>query len=66
MAQWLADLSARYGTVEPRRTQGQATWQWVRQRQMIRLTTRLENGHRVVSVSLMDGPLLDGLDPKAR
>jgi hypothetical protein len=66
MAQWLVDLSTRFGTVEPRRTQGQETWQWVRQRQMIRLTTRMENGHRIVSVSLMDGPLLDGLDPKAR
>jgi hypothetical protein len=65
VSQWIADLSARYGQVDPHRAQGQETWQWVRRRQMIRLTTRLEQGRRVVSVSLVDGPLLDGLDKKA-
>lgn len=65
VSQWIAELSARYGQVEPHRAQGQETWQWVRRRQMIRLTTRLEQGRRVVSVSLVDGPLLDGLDKKA-
>jgi hypothetical protein len=29
---------------------------------MIRITTRVEASGRVVSVSLVDGPLLDGLD----
>lgn len=65
VSQWIAELSTRYGQVEPHRAQGQETWQWVRRRQMIRLTTRLEQGRRVVSVSLVDGPLLDGLDKKA-
>ena len=66
ISQWLADLSARYGQVSPRLAQGQETWQWVRRRQMIRLTTRMEQGRRFVSVSLVDGPLLDGLDERAR
>jgi len=65
-SQWVAELMGRYGQVEPRRTQGQESWQWVRRRQMIRLTTRLEDGRRLVSVSLIDGPLLDGLDRDAQ
>jgi hypothetical protein len=66
VTQWIADLSARYGQVDPHLAQGQETWQWVRRRQMIRLTTRMEQGRRVVSISLVDGPLLDGLDERAR
>jgi hypothetical protein len=34
--------------------------QWVRSQQMIRLTWRVENNQKVASVSLVDGPVLDG------
>ena len=66
VAEWLAELSRRFGTVEPRRAQGLETWQWVRRGRMVRVTTRAERGTLVVSVSLVDGPLLDGLDGKDR
>jgi hypothetical protein len=36
-------------------------WQWVRERRMIRVTTRIERSNRVVSVSLVDGVTLDSL-----
>jgi len=62
LRRWVADLSTRYGEVTPRAANGQLTWQWVRQRRMIRLTTRIEGEGRMVSVSLVDGPLLDGLN----
>jgi hypothetical protein len=60
---WRDGLETVYGSVTPRTDHGQETWQWIRRRQMLRLTTRLEAGMRVVSVSLTDGPLLDGLNP---
>lgn len=65
---WRDQLTTRYGSVSPKREHGQQTWQWVRRRRMIRLTTRRENAVRMVSVSLVDGPLLDGLGqgPRAR
>jgi len=62
LRRWVADLSTRYGEVAPQASHGQLTWQWVRQRRMIRLTTRTEGETRMVSVSLVDGPLLDGLN----
>jgi hypothetical protein len=34
---------------------------WVQERRMIRVTTRIERGSRVVSVSLVDGVILDNL-----
>jgi hypothetical protein len=34
--------------------------QWVRRGRMIRLTWRLERGEKIVSVSLVDGHVLDG------
>lgn len=65
IAVWRERLQTVYGSVAPRTDHGQETWQWIRRRQMLRLTTRLEAGRRVVSVSLIDGPLLDGLNPPA-
>lgn len=62
LERWVGDLSARYGRVTPRTPHGQTSWQWVRRQRMIRVTTRIEASGRVVSVSLVDGPLLDGLD----
>lgn len=66
LAVWREGLQSTYGSVSPRTDHGQETWQWIRRRQMLRLTTRIEAGKRVVSVSLIDGPLLDGLNPSAR
>lgn len=62
LERWVGDLSTRYGQVTPRTPHGQTTWQWVRRQRMIRVTTRVETSGRVVSVSLVDGPLLDSLD----
>jgi hypothetical protein len=61
LSRWVDDLAGRFGQVEPRRANGQLVWQWVRERRMIRVTTRIERGSRYVSVSLVDGILLDGL-----
>ena len=58
---WVDNLSKRYGRVTARLANTQAMWQWVRERRMIRITTRIERGTRVVSVSLVDGIVLDGL-----
>ena len=58
---WVEDLSAKYGQVTARLANTQAMWQWVRERRMIRVTTRIESSSRVVSVSLVDGVTLDGL-----
>ena len=58
---WVEDLSAQYGRVTARLANTQAMWQWVRERRMIRVTTRIEGGNRVVSVSLVDGIVLDNL-----
>lgn len=61
LERWRRDLEAHYGSVTPTSDHGQETWQWIRQRRMLRLTTRREAGTRIVSVTLVDGPLLDGL-----
>jgi hypothetical protein len=61
LGRWVDDLSSRYGQVSARLANTQAMWQWVRERRMIRVTTRIEGGVRVVSVSLVDGIILDGL-----
>lgn len=66
LAVWREGLQSTYGSVSPRTDHGQEMWQWIRRHQMLRLTTRIEAGKRVVSVSLIDGPLLDGLHPPAR
>lgn len=62
-ASWLQHLATRFGVVAPKRDRGQETWQWVRRGRMIRLTTRVESGAVALSVSLVDGRLLDGLGP---
>jgi hypothetical protein len=67
LRRWRADLDDRIGPATVRQSQGQTTWQWIRARRMIRITTRLDGGARVASVSLVDGVLLDGLEaPRAR
>jgi hypothetical protein len=62
LQRWVGDLSARYGRVTPQTPNGQSSWQWVRRQRMIRVTARAQPSGLVVSVSLVDGPLLDGLD----
>ena len=61
LSRWVDDLSAKYGKVTARLANTQAMWQWVRQRRMIRITTRIERSTRVASVSLVDGVTLDSL-----
>lgn len=59
LVSWRDTLVAQYGLV-PVRVQGtQSMMQWVRQGRMLRLTWRLERGRTTVSVSLVDGHVLD-------
>lgn len=57
---WREALESRYGRVSPRTQGAQKMFQWVRRGRMIRLTWRVERGEKVVSVSLVDGRVLDG------
>jgi hypothetical protein len=62
--EWRDDLERRYGIV-PTQVQGsQRMKQWVRRGRMIRLTWRREEGGTSVSVSLVDGHVLDGWGEK--
>jgi hypothetical protein len=61
LRRWRTALEAEVGPAAVRQVQGQTVWQWVRARKMIRITSRAERGTRTVSVSLVDGVLLDGL-----
>ena len=61
LTHWVDDLSAKYGKVTARLANTQAMWQWVKQRRMIRITTRIERSTRIASVSLVDGITLDSL-----
>lgn len=63
IAEWHADLVARFGEPVSTRRPGQESFQWVRDAQMLRLTVRREAGGLAASISLVDGPLLDGLPP---
>lgn len=59
LGSWRDTLVAHYGLV-PVRVQGtQSMMQWVRRGRMLRLTWRMERGTTVVSVSLVDGHVLD-------
>ena len=57
---WRRTLQEQYGRVGPRVQGRQSMLQWVRRGRMIRLTWRLEGRAKVVSVSLVDGHVLDG------
>lgn len=61
IADWHATLVGAYGDAAPQRRPGQESFQWIRSRQMLRLTVRREPTGLVASVSLVDGRLLDGL-----
>ena len=57
---WKQALERSYGVVDARVQGSQWMLQWVRQGRMLRLTWRIERGHTVASVSLIDGRVLDG------
>jgi len=57
---WRGELADRYGAVDARVQGPQWMMQWVRRNQMIRLTWRMRKGDKLASVSLVDGPVLDG------
>ena len=61
LTRWVDNLASSYGRVPARLANSQAMWQWTRARKMIRVTTRIDQGQRLVSVSLVDGPILDAL-----
>lgn len=60
LERWRSDLVTRYGRVETRSQGAQRMMQWVRRGRMIRLTWRLDQAAPAVSVSLVDGRILDG------
>lgn len=63
---WRSSLISAYGDA-PVSTQGsQRTLQWIRHRQMLRLTWRDIDGTTSASVSLIDGPVLDGWGRRRR
>lgn len=57
---WRSSLVSAYGEVVPVQQGAQYMLQWVRHRQMLRLTWRELVDSTTASVSLVDGPLLDG------
>lgn len=57
---WRAPLETAYGQSGARVQGTQWMMQWIRGRQMIRLTWRARPGRIEASVSLVDGPVLDG------
>lgn len=61
VAAWADSLALTQGVVRPRDRGPQRVWQWVRRRQMLRLIHRREGSADVLTVTLTDGPLLDGL-----
>jgi hypothetical protein len=61
LTRWVDNLTSEFGEVPAVLANRQAMWQWTRQRRMIRVTTRIDQGVRLVSVSLVDGPILDAL-----
>jgi hypothetical protein len=59
---WRSSLVSAYGETAVVRQGSQSMLQWVRHRQMLRLTWREFSDSTTASVSLIDGPILDGWD----
>lgn len=57
--QWRSSIERRYGNVGAKVQGPQWMMQWVRQGRMLRLTWRTDRDQRPVSVSLVDGRVLD-------
>jgi hypothetical protein len=65
LLRWRDELEAVYG-VRPATMEGpQGMVQWIRGTQMLRLTWRYAPGRIQASVSLVDGPVLDGWNLRA-
>jgi hypothetical protein len=56
---WRSGLEARYGRVGAKVQGPQWMMQWVHRGRMLRLTWRVDQGTKVASVALVDGPVLD-------
>jgi hypothetical protein len=57
---WRRALQRKYGNVGAKVQGSQWMMQWVNQGRMLRLTWRTDRNDKPVSVSLVDGPVLDG------
>jgi hypothetical protein len=66
VARWVADLTREFGRPNHRQQGTQSSWQWIRDRKMLRVAERSAAGRREASVTLTHGPLLDGLGPTER
>ena len=58
---WVAELTRQFGRPNHRRQGGQSSWQWIRDRKMLRVVERKSGASREASITLTHGPLLDGL-----
>jgi len=61
LAQLTRDLVAALGRPNLRQQHDQVTYEWIRSGRSMRLASRGERGRSQVSVSLIDGAVLDGL-----
>ncbi|MEO8201784.1 MAG: hypothetical protein ABI679_14740 [Gemmatimonadota bacterium] len=63
---WRSELRLRYGAVETKLQGPQRMMQWVRRGRMIRLTWRVDGPGPTMSVSLVDGHVLDAWGQRKR
>lgn len=63
LLRWRADLEAAFGPARTTAERDPTTWQWIRNRRMLRIAWRPGASGPTASVSLVDGRLLDGLGP---
>jgi hypothetical protein len=61
VSRWVTELTREFGRPNRRQQGTQSSWQWIRDRKMLRVTERSTGGRREASVTLTHGPLLDGL-----
>jgi hypothetical protein len=61
VSRWVADLTRKFGRPNQKQQGSQTSWQWIRDRKMLRVVERRAAGGREASVTLTHGPLLDGL-----
>jgi hypothetical protein len=61
VSRWVADLTRQFGRPNYRQRGTQSSWQWIRNRRMLRVAERKSGATREASVTLTHGPLLDGL-----
>ena len=62
VARFREELAAALGRPNLRRQADQEAYEWIRAGRMMRLTARSEAGRITMSVSLVEGSLLDGLN----